>query len=341
MVEKNPIINTTNTNNGTNSTLLDTSQYISPDAADKLINKIKKSYDKENPKLVEFKETELKKVCNSAIEVFKKEKIMVKVSAPIYVIGDIHGQFTDLIRIFDFCGYPETTNYLFLGDYVDRGKQSLETITLLFLYKIRYPERITILRGNHECASINKIYGFYDECKKRLSVKTWKMFCDVFLYLPFCGVIEEKIFCCHGGIGPDLLNLSQLNNLKKPCDIPDDGILCDLCWADPSEELAEDFGYNERGVSVTFSANYVKEFIESNNLDLICRAHQVIEEGYEFFANQSLVTVFSAPNYTGEFDNDGAIMYLDQELLCSFNILKPVCKSNNKGKSKKKSKFNL
>ena len=118
--------------------------------------------------------------------------------------GDLHGQYFDLLRLFEYGGFPPDSNYLFLGDYVDRGKQSLETICLLLAYKIKYPENFFLLRGNHECASINRIYGFYDECKRRYSIKLWKTFTDCFNCLPVSAVVDEKILCMHGGLSPDL-----------------------------------------------------------------------------------------------------------------------------------------
>jgi serine/threonine-protein phosphatase PP1 catalytic subunit len=212
-----------------------------------------------------------------------------------------------------------------LGDYVDRGKQSLETICLLLAYKVKYPENFFLLRGNHECASVNRIYGFYDECKRRFSVKLWKTFTDCFNCLPVSALIDEKILCMHGGLSPELNKLDQILNLNRPTDVPDTGLLCDLLWSDPSNE-AQGWAMNDRGVSYTFGPDKVSEFLEKHDLDLICRAHQVVEDGYEFFADRQLVTIFSAPNYCGEFDNAGAMMSVDETLMCSFQILKPARK---------------
>lgn len=191
-----------------------------------------------------------------------------------YILGDIHGQYSDLLRLFEHGGLPPRSNYLFLGDYVDRGKQSLETICLLLAYKIKYPENFFLLRGNHECASINRVYGFYDECKRRFSVRVWKIFSDCFNCLPVAAIIDEKIMCMHGGLSPELHNLSQISSLPRPTEVPDTGLLCDLLWSDPSKDI-QGWGVNERGVSYTFGASRVTEFLEKHDLDLICRAHQV------------------------------------------------------------------
>jgi serine/threonine-protein phosphatase PP1 catalytic subunit len=128
-----------------------------------------------------------------------------------------------LIRLFELGGFPPEANYLFLGDYVDRGKFSIETICLLFAFKIKYPENFFLLRGNHECSTINKLYGFYDECKKRYNIKLWKLFGDCFNCLPILAVIDDKIICMHGGLSPDLNNLDQIHKVKRPVDIPDTG----------------------------------------------------------------------------------------------------------------------
>ena len=235
-----------------------------------------------------------------------------------------------MLRIFEYGGFPPESNYLFMGDYIDRGKQSIETVCLLLCYKIKYPENFFLLRGNHECAQINRIYGFYDECKRRYSIRLWRVFSDVFNCLPVAALIDEKIFCMHGGLSPELKNLDQIKNIMRPTDVPDTGLLCDLLWSDPERGI-EAYGDNDRGVSFTFGENVVRKFNEKHDIDLICRAHQVVEDGYEFFQRRQLVTLFSAPNYCGEFDNSGAMMSVDETLMCSFQILKPTDKRKNFG----------
>lgn len=229
------------------------------------------------------------------------------------------------MRLFEYGGFPPDANYLFLGDYVDRGKQSLETICLLLAYKIKYPLNFFLLRGNHECASINRIYGFYDECKRRYNIKLWKLFTECFNCMPVAAVIDEKIFCMHGGLSPELQSMEQVRRVVRPTDVPDAGLLCDLLWSDPEESITG-WGENDRGVSFTFGSDVVEKFLKKHDLDLICRAHQVVEDGYKFFAKRQLVTIFSAPNYCNEFDNAGAMMSVDEALMCSFQILKPAVK---------------
>ncbi|KAJ1727181.1 serine/threonine protein phosphatase Pzh1, partial [Coemansia biformis] len=277
-------------------------------------------------KSVCLRNSEIVAVCHAAREVFLAQPTLLQLAAPVKITGDIHGQYTDLLRLFDKCGYPPHCNYLFLGDYVDRGKQSIETMLLLMCFKIKYPDNFFLLRGNHECASVTRVYGFYDECKRRCNVKVWKAFINTFNALPVAAVVANKIFCVHGGLSPDLLSMSQIQQLSRPCDVPDHGILNDLLWSDPSDTAA-DWEDNERGVSYCFGKSVITEFLRRMDFDLICRAHMVVEDGYEFFHGRQLVTVFSAPNYCGEFDNSGAVMNVNEELLCSFEILKPVAEN--------------
>nr|QTK16928.1 protein phosphatase 1 transcript variant X6 [Nilaparvata lugens] len=299
---------------------------------DRIIDKLLKVQNVYNP-LVSLSSDDTTFLCLTVREILLNEPSLLEISPPVKICGDIHGQYPDLVNWFNVAGFPPTTRYLFLGDYVDRGRQSIEVMSLLFAFKIRYKSSIYLVRGNHESASVNKVYGSYDECKRRYSVKLWKSFVDCFNCLPVAAIVEHKIFCCHGGISPSLKDLQQIKDIVRPTTVPDKGVMCDLLWADPSS-LVDGWAPNDRGVSYTFGANAVYEFLFKFDLELICRAHQVVEDGYEFFANQSLVTIFSAPNYCGEFDNAGALMAVDENLVCSFVLVKSSTDKENRSHKK-------
>jgi serine/threonine-protein phosphatase PP1 catalytic subunit len=165
---------------------------------------------------VNLSEELLFKIVKKSRDIFMSQPMLLEVSAPINICGDTHGQYADLLRLFEMGGLPPNSNYLFLGDYVDRAKQSIEVIALVLCYKIKYPEKFFLLRGNHECASLNRIYGFYDECKRRYSVKLWRVFADCFNCMPIAAVVEDKIFCMHGGLSPDLERLGQIFDVERP-----------------------------------------------------------------------------------------------------------------------------
>ncbi|KAK3393794.1 Metallo-dependent phosphatase-like protein [Podospora didyma] len=295
-------------------------------------------------KSVCLKNAEIAAICARARECFLSQPALLELDAPVKIVGDVHGQYTDLIRMFEMCGFPPNANFLFLGDYVDRGKQSLETILLLLCYKLKYPENFFLLRGNHECANVTRVYGFYDECKRRCNVKIWKTFIDTFNTLPIASIVAGKIFCVHGGLSPALGHMDDIRNIARPTDVPDYGLLNDLLWSDPAD-MEQDWEANERGVSYCFGKKVITDFLATHDFDLVCRAHMVVEDGYEFFNDRVLVTVFSAPNYCGEFDNWGAVMSVSSELLCSFELLKPLdsnaLKSHiKKGRNKRNNMLN-
>lgn len=221
------------------------------------------------------------------------QPMFLRLKAPLTIGSDIHGQYYDLVRFMNDAGHPPDTNYLFLGDYVDRGRQSIETLCLLLTYKLKFPEQVFLLRGNHECENISRIYGFWDECRRRYSVKLWKHFITLFNVLPVAAMIEDKILCMHGGISPDLHQLESINKIKRPQEIPTKGLLCDLLWSDPATGPAgmipglktKGWGPNDRGTSYVFSEATVATFLKKHDLELIVRGHQVMEEGYEFFCD--------------------------------------------------------
>lgn len=274
---------------------METSALKSSDLDDMIQRLLDAAYAGKVTKTVSLKNAEIFAICSAAREVFLSQPALLELSAPVKIVGDIHGQYTDLIRMFEMCGFPPNSNYLFLGDYVDRGKQSLETILLLLCYKLKFPENFFLLRGNHECANVTRVYGFYDECKRRCNIKVWKAFVDTFNTLPIAAIVAQKIFCVHGGLSPSLSHMDDIRQIARPTDVPDYGLLNDLLWSDPAD-MENDWESNERGVSYCFGKKVIMEFLQRHDFDLVCRAHMVVEDGYEFFNDRVLVTVFSAPN---------------------------------------------
>uniref|UniRef100_A0A8R1HQH2 Serine/threonine-protein phosphatase n=1 Tax=Caenorhabditis japonica TaxID=281687 RepID=A0A8R1HQH2_CAEJA len=274
-----------------------------------------------------FQEKEIIEICYRAREAFWRDKVKLEVEAPVTICGDIHGQFEDLLSLFSLNGFPHqtpTAKYLFLGDYVDRGPFSIEVITLLFAYRLLYPNNVHVLRGNHESRPVNMQYGFYMECKKRYSTTVYEAFQYAFYCMPLTAIVSGRIICMHGGISEDLVDLEQLEKLERPCDVPDVGLIADLCWADPVSGVPDGrYIDSPRGAGRIFGETAVHEFLEKHQLDLIVRAHQVVIDGYEFFASGKLVTIFSAPHYCGHFDNYGAVMHVKANLECSVTVFGP------------------
>jgi serine/threonine-protein phosphatase 2A catalytic subunit len=246
-----------------------------------------------------------------AKEILSHESNVHEVRSPVTICGDIHGQFYDLIELFKNGGDVPDTNYLFTGDYVDRGYFSLETVTLLLLLKVRFPDRITILRGNHESRQITQVYGFYDECLRKYGTpKVWMCFTDLFDYLPMTALVEGKIFCLHGGLSPSVVTLDQARALERIQEVPHEGPMCDLVWSDPDDRAG--WGISPRGAGFTFGADITEQFNHTNGLDLVARAHQLVMDGYQWGHGKQVVTIFSAPNYCYRCGNNAAIMEVDE-----------------------------
>ncbi len=263
-------------------------------------------------------------VCRLAEQQLLSEPALLHLDAPINIVGDIHGQFLDLLRFFEAGGFPPNAQYLFLGDYVDRGRMGMECTVLLFCYKVRYPGLVYLLRGNHECSMISRMYGFHFECKSKYNVACWEAVNDVFRALPLAAIVNDRLFATHGGLSPSLNSLEDIDRIQRPTDVPVNGLVCDLLWADPSPKL-KTWQSSDRGVSYLFGEETLELFMQTYDFDLFVRAHQVVEEGYEFFppGSRRLVTVFSAANYCASFDNAGAMLIVDKDLVCSFHVIKP------------------
>ncbi|KAF7804799.1 serine/threonine-protein phosphatase BSL1 [Senna tora] len=280
---------------------------------------------------------EVGELCYAAEQIFMHEPTVLQLKAPVKVFGDLHGQFGDLMRLFDEYGFPSTAgdityiDYLFLGDYVDRGQHSLETITLLLALKIEYPENVHLIRGNHEAADINALFGFRIECIERMGendgIWAWTRFNQLFNYLPLAALIEKKIICMHGGIGRSIHSVEQIEKLERPITM-DAGsiILMDLLWSDPTEnDSVEGLRPNARGPGlVTFGPDRVTEFCKKNKLQLIIRAHECVMDGFERFAQGQLITLFSATNYCGTANNAGAILVVGRGLVVVPKLIHPL-----------------
>lgn len=284
------------------------------------------SYNPEIPFRFNINANVIIRLCQEVKPLFQNQSNIIYLEAPINLFGDIHGQFSDLIHFLEMTGLPPNNKLLFMGDYVDRGQNSIEVCALLFAMKILFPESVDLLRGNHECPEVNAIYGLLEECKSRFGKQgelVFKNINEVLCALPLVAIINNKIFCVHGGISPHLKTINDINQINRFTKIPDSGLFCDLMWSDPANSLSK-WGINSRGVSCTYNTYAIAEFMKNNKLQLICRAHQLVPDGYRFFGNNKLITIFSAPNYCGNCGNDGAVMKINKDMECSFIIIKPT-----------------
>jgi len=268
-------------------------------------------------------EATVAKLCSMARDLFIQEENVQRATAPVTICGDIHGQFYDLIELFEIGGKPPFTNYLFMGDYVDRGYYSVECISLLISLKVRYSSRITLTRGNHESRQITQVYGFYDECLRKYgNANVWKYFADLFDYLPLTAVVEKQIFSLHGGLSPQIDTLDNIMALDRVQEVPHEGPMCDLLWSDPDDRSG--WGISPRGAGYTFGQDLSEQFIHANGLNLISRAHQLVMEGYSWCHDKNVVTIFTAPNYCYRCGNQAGVMELDEHLEYTFLQFDPA-----------------
>lgn len=272
-------------------------------------------------------ETELKMLCDKVKEILMEESNVQPVHSPVIVCGDVHGQFYDLMALFAKGGEIPTKNYIFMGDFVDRGHHSVETLQLLLCYKARYPQCITLLRGNHESRQVTQVYGFYDECfRKYGSANAWKYCTDVFDHLSLACIIDGSVLCVHGGLSPDITTIDQIRLIERTQEIPHEGPFCDLMWSDPEE--IETWAVSQRGAGWLFGSKVTSQFNQINNLQLICRAHQLVQEGFKYmFPDKNLITVWSAPNYCYRCGNVASILSFNEHLDREIHIFKDVPES--------------
>ncbi|GJJ68315.1 serine/threonine-protein phosphatase 2B catalytic subunit [Entomortierella parvispora] len=260
-------------------------------------------------------------------ELLRKEPNLLEVDAPITVCGDIHGQYYDLMKLFEVGGNPADTRYLFLGDYVDRGYFSIECVLYLWSLKIWYPETLFLLRGNHECRHLTDYFTFKTECKHKYSERVYDACMESFCTLPLAAVMNKQFLCIHGGLSPELNTLDDLRQINRFREPPTHGLMCDLLWADPLEEFGQEkntefFVHNHvRGCSYFFSYHAACAFLEKNNLLSIIRAHEAQDAGYRMYRKTkatgfpSVMTIFSAPNYLDVYNNKAAVLKYENNVM--------------------------
>ena len=261
-----------------------------------------------------LEEQKIETLFRMAKDILYQEGTLISITTPITVCGDVHGQIYDVVRIFDadVGGDPSSTKYLFLGDYVDRGSFSIETFSLLLAYKVRYPDRFFLLRGNHECRQVNATYGFYNEVVQRFGHSGLYILSNDLL--PMAAIIDNKIFCIHGGLSPNIKIVEQVALYDRRQEIPSSGPISDLCWSDPDDAITG-WGLNQRGAGFTFGSEATQQFCQQNDLNLVVRAHQLAMNGYTWhFDNHLCVTVWSAPNYMYRSGNIASVMKVDSDL---------------------------
>ena len=241
---------------------------------------------------------------------FDTEPSLLQLEGDCVVVGDIHGNIDDLLRIFERTGYPPETTYLFLGDYVDRGDYSVEVILLLYALKVLFPKHINMIRGNHECESITAVYGFKRECYSFLSARLYRKLVKSFASLPYAAIVNDRYFCVHGGISPELDSIESISELPKPMISAESDLANDIVWSDPSGDVSG-FVESDRGTGYFFDAVVLKKFLKRNGLDTLIRSHEYCDRGVDKPIKRCL-TVFGNTDYCG-FGNDAAIAVVTED----------------------------
>ena len=247
------------------------------------------------------------------VTIFSKEPNILRLNGPLIVVGDLHGHILDLFRIFHLYGYPDTTKYLFLGDLIDRGEFSLETVLFILLAKFLYPDNVYIIRGNHEFPSMGQKFGFMDEILDVYpNTNIFSNFMNVFSHFPIGAMINNEILCIHAGLGPSITSISSIENVPKPLTYFDTPTESAILWSDPSDNVK---GYvkSTRGLGYMYGSDVIKEFLKNNKLRCLIRGHECCDSGVQRHFDKSVITVFSASNYCGTTSNPSGVLLINEK----------------------------
>ena len=303
-----------------------------------------------------FTKEEIELLIEEVIPIISKENSLIKIRSPCKIFGNIYGVYNDLMRFFESYGNPSDSmqngdinvmQYIFLGDFCDRGFYSLEVVLLLFALKVKYPNFIYLIRGHHEDINVNETYGLGQECKERLNDEItsknsiFNLINKVFDCLPFGVVVDGTTLLVHGGVGSSIQSLEDINNIQRPASVFQEANtleqlhIIDLLYSEYDEResyysINDERDKMKKGFIVKYGKKRLDEFLNNNNINLLITAHQFVKEGFCTFNNDKLLVLFSATNYMDKYNNVGGMITIAKKTANKrLNIIPKLINLNN------------
>ena len=244
-------------------------------------------------------------------DIFENEPTLLKLQGKFNVVGDLHGHFEDICHIISKFGFPPDARYIFLGDLVDRGINSMSIVLSLYAMKVQFPNDIFIIRGNHESEKLSKTQGFFSELMMAYKDEAmYNAFLEVFNYTPLAALVNNNVLCVHGGFNGSIKSLSQIERIQRPITKVDGDFIASLLWSDPTEKI-DDFQPSPRGLGVLYGQKAFQNFLKNTGVRYVVRGHECVKEGVKPMFDGKLITVFSASEYCGFIDNKAGVLTVD------------------------------